>query len=149
LSLYAESSAVLAWLLGEPHSEVVRAALGEAEFVLASEVTLIECERVLIRATAAGSLGEAVASERRARLSQAAAHWAVLGLTAEVSERARRPFPQEPIRTLDAIHLSSALLARSLVPETRLLSLDERIRSSGRELGFEVVPANVEPAAYS
>ncbi len=147
MSLYAESSAVLAWLLGEPHSEVVRAALGEAELVLASELTLIECDRVLIRATAAGPFSEAVASDRRARLSQAAGHWAILGLTAQVSERAHRPFPQEPIRTLDAIHLSSALLARSLVPETRLLSLDERIRSSGRELGFEVVPADAEPTA--
>jgi uncharacterized protein with PIN domain len=149
LSVYAESSAVLAWLLGEADSEVVRAALGEAELVLASELTLIECERVLIRATKAGQLSEAMASDRRARLSQAAEHWAVLGLTAEVSERARRPFPQEPIRTLDAIHLSSALLARSLVPEARLLSLDERIRASGRELGFEVLPADAELAAYS
>ncbi|MGD2216699.1 MAG: type II toxin-antitoxin system VapC family toxin [Gemmatimonadales bacterium] len=149
MSLYAESSAVLAWLLGEAQSEVVRAALGGAELVLASELTLIECERVLIRAKAAGSLVEAVASDRRARLSQAAEHWAVLGLTAEVSDRARRPFPGEPIRTLDAIHLASALLARSLVAETRLLSLDEQIRSSGRELGFEVVPADGELAAYS
>ncbi|MGD2154978.1 MAG: type II toxin-antitoxin system VapC family toxin [Gemmatimonadales bacterium] len=149
MNLYAESSAVLAWLLGEPSSEAVRAALGEAELVLASELTLIECERVLIRATASGSLSEAMAGDRRARLSQAAEHWAILGLTAEVSERARRPFPGEPIRTHDAIHLSSALLARSLVPETRLLSLDERIRSSGSELGFEVVPADGEPAGYS
>lgn len=149
MNVYAESSAVLAWLLGEPDSEVVRRALGEAELVLASEVTLIECDRVLIRATTTGQLSEASAGDRRARLSQAAEHWAILGLTAEVSERARRPFPQESIRTLDAIHLSSVLLARSLVPETRLLSLDERIRSSGRDLGFEVVPADGELAVYS
>jgi uncharacterized protein with PIN domain len=34
LNLYAESSAVLAWLLGEPDSEVVRARLADADEVL-------------------------------------------------------------------------------------------------------------------
>jgi predicted nucleic acid-binding protein len=140
LSLYAESSAVLSWLLGEPGSDVVRMTLSNAELVLASDLTLIECDRVLIRATATGSLSEATAADRRARLRQVSEHWAILSLDSEVSERARRPFPPEPIRTLDAIHLATALLARSLVPGTRLLSLDQRIRSSGKELGFEVVP---------
>lgn len=45
------------------------------------------------------------------------------------------------IRTLDALHLSYALFARSLVAETRLLSRDARIRDSAVELGFEVLPA--------
>lgn len=140
MNLYAESSAVLSWLLGEQGSDAVRDALAEAEVVLASELTLIECHRVLTRAVATGSLSEAEASRRRGILSQASEHWAVLGLDDEVSERACRPFPLEPIRTLDAIHLSSALLARSLVPETHLLSLDQRVRASARELGFEIVP---------
>ena len=63
-----------------------------------------------------------------------------LSLDPEVVDRARRPFPVEPIRALEALHLSSALFARSLVPETALLSLDRRIREVGEELGLEVVP---------
>jgi predicted nucleic acid-binding protein len=141
LKLYAESSAVLSWLLGEPRSETVRAALASAELVIASELTLIECERVLIRATATGVLSEGIAADRRARLRQVSEHWAILNLDAEVSERARRPFPREPIRTLDAVHLAFALRARSLVTETRLLSLDGRVRESARELGFELAPS--------
>ena len=141
MNLYVESSAVLSWLLGEPRSEAVRSNLAEAELIIASELTLIECERVLIRATTTGLLAEAVAADRRARLRQVAGHWAVLQLDEEVSDRARRPFPGEPLRTLDAIHLASALRARSLVPECRLLSLDEKVRSSARELGFQLVPA--------
>ncbi len=121
-------------------SRRVRERLAEAEVVLASELTLIECDRVLIRATVTGRLSEAAAAERRGRLGQTAEHWAVLGLTREISERARRPFPREPIRTLDAIHLASALFARTLVPDTHLLTLDDRIRVCGEELGFRVVP---------
>ncbi len=140
MNLYVESSAVLAWLLGEPEGTDVRERLGQAEIVLASDLTLVECERVLIRAGAIGRIGEADAADRRGRLIQAAEHWAVLRLGEEVVSRARRPFPTEPIRTLDALHLAAALQARSLVPGTLLLSLDDRIRAAARELGFEVVP---------
>jgi predicted nucleic acid-binding protein len=52
----------------------------------------------------------------------------------------RRPFPEEPIRTLDAIHLATALLAKSLVPDLALLSLDERVRRSATQLGLTVLP---------
>ena len=137
--LYAESSAVLAWLLGEEMGEPVRELLAAAEGVITSELTLLECDRVLHRSVAAGH-PEASAAGHRHRLSLATAHWTLLTLGAEVVERARRPFPAEPIRSLDALHLASALVARSAVAELQILSLDDRIRRSARELGFEVLP---------
>jgi predicted nucleic acid-binding protein len=118
--------------------------LGDAELVVASSLTLIECERVLIRAVATNLLREAAAAERRAVLARTADHWVVFDLDAEVIERARRPFPAEPIRTLDAMHLATALLARSLVVDLAILSLDERVRHSAEEMGFRVLP--VDPA---
>jgi len=140
MTVYAESSAVLAWLLGEDAGDAVRGVLGSADVVITSDLTLVECDRVLIRATALGELPEAEAADRRARLAAAAAHWQVLRLSADVVDRARRPFPGEPIRTLDAIHLASALVARSVSAGLDLLSLDRRIRSSGKSLGFRVQP---------
>lgn len=113
--------------------------LGDAELVLSSSLTLIECERVLIRAVAANLIPEVAAAERRAALARSADHWVVLELDAQVAERARRPFPGEPIRTLDAIHLATALLGRSLVPDLGLLSLDERLRRSAAQLGFRLL----------
>jgi len=71
----------------------------------------------------------------------AASHWQILHLAREVADRARQPFPAEPIRTLDAIHLASALTARAAVAGLALLSLDDRVRSAGRKLGFELLPA--------
>lgn len=59
MNLYAESSAVLAWLLGDAGGEPVRKALSAAEIVLASHLTLIECSRILIRAGTTGRLSEA------------------------------------------------------------------------------------------
>lgn len=132
---------MLSWLLGEVSAEPVRRALSDAEIVLASDLTLIECDRALIRAVATGRLSESHAFDRRAHVNRVAAHWVLLGIDSQIVERARRPFPGEPIRTLDALHLSSALMARSALPETALLSLDDRVRASGRDLGFSLLPS--------
>ena len=140
MNLYAESSAVLAWLLDETSAANVRRLLIDAEAVIASDLTLIECDRVLLRAAALGELAEAGAADRRARLADAASHWHVLRIGPEIVERARRPFPGEPIRTLDAIHLASAVLARSAVVGLELLTLDDRIRQAGRRVGFRIRP---------
>lgn len=141
MNLYAESSAVLAWLLDEPTAPAVRRLLGESEFIIASDLTLIECDRVLLRAVALKELSEAEAADRRAHLGSAAAHWQVLRIAGEIVDRARRPFPGDPIRTPDAIHLASLLVARSAVAGLRLLSLDERVRQAAARLGVAVEPA--------
>jgi predicted nucleic acid-binding protein len=131
---------VLTWLLGEPRGEVVREALAGAQLVLSSELTLLECDRALVRAVATERIHEAAAADRHAFLMAAAAHWHILRLDTGMVDRARRPFPAEPIRTLDALHLASALVARTAVPGLALLSLDERLRASAQGLGFTVIP---------
>lgn len=140
MNLYAESSAVLAWLLGESPGKDVVAALGAAGGVVTSDLTEIECQRTLIRATRMRLLREASAADRRAALRAALRTWNRLGIHHEIVDRARGGFPVEPVRSLDAIHLASALVARSEIPGLVMLSLDERIRNNARELGFEVIP---------
>ncbi len=58
MKIYAESSAVLAWLLGEDAAPAVRQILTRAELVIASDLTLIECGRVLIPALTLGEIDE-------------------------------------------------------------------------------------------
>lgn len=140
MNLYAESSAVLAWLLDEAAAPEVRRLLTAAEIIVASDLTLIECDRVLLRANTLGELTEAETADRRAHLVGAASHWQILRIAQEVVERARQPFPGEPIRTLDAIHLASVLTARTALAGLQLLSLDDRVRNAGKRLGLEVLP---------
>ncbi len=45
-----------------------------------------------------------------------------------------------PIRSLDAIHLASALLAADSLPDFALLSLDRHVRATGSRLGLRVLP---------
>jgi hypothetical protein len=140
VNIYAESSAVLAWLLDEAAASRVRQELSSAELILASDLTLIECDRVLVRAAALGELLEGEAGDRRAYLAAAAGHWQVLRLGPEIVARARQPFPGEPIRTLDAIHLAAVLVARGAIAGLELLSLDDRIRNAAIRLGIRVRP---------
>jgi predicted nucleic acid-binding protein len=140
VNLYAESSAVLAWLLDEPSALAVRQLLGASEITVSSDLTLIECDRVLLRAVSLKELTEAEAADRRAHLAVAAAHWQVLRIAQEIIDRARQPFPGEPIRTLDAIHLASLMVGRSAVRGLALLSLDDRVRKAGKGLGVDIVP---------
>ena len=140
MNLYAESSAVLAWVLDENSAAAVRQSLAAAEIIVASDLTLIECDRVILRAAALGELTEAEAADRRAHLTAAASHWQILRVAPEIVERARQPFPGEPIRTLDAIHLASALTARTAIVGLMLLSLDDRVRKAGKRLGLGIVP---------
>ena len=139
-NLYAESSAILAWLLGEAAGEEVRQALQTAQLVLTSDLTLIECDRVLQRGQARGVLSLSLVAQTRATLNTVAEHWTIFTIDHEVVDRARRSFPREPIRAADAIHLATALAARSLVTELALLSLDERIRGNAEELGIDLLP---------
>jgi predicted nucleic acid-binding protein len=138
--LYAESSAVLTWLLGESGADDIAAELRGARGVIASDLTLIECERALIRAWSTGLMPEAARVDQSAELARVAAHWTRLRVDEDVVERARRPFPIEPLRTLDALHLACALVARSVAPNLRLLTRDQRIRENAERLGLATVP---------
>jgi predicted nucleic acid-binding protein len=139
--LYAESSAVLAWLLGEAEGKDVRQYLAGAEEVFTSVLTLVETDRVLIRAQVVEGLKEGEVVDRRRALARASQHWHLLRLHEEILDRARREFPGEPVRTLDALHLASALTARSAVPDVAILSLDSAIRRTSTDLGFAVLPS--------
>ena len=109
------------------------------ESVFSSDLTLIEGDRALHRAGATGRISPDEA--RRALLASRADHWSVHAITPRVVEFACGPFPGEPIRALDAIHLATALVIRDIYPDLRVLSLDQRVRENAVALGFEVVPA--------
>lgn len=141
MTLYAESSAVLAWLLDEEAGAEIRLLLSEAAIIVASDLTIVESERILQRAAALGELREGDVADLRAHLARTASQWHVLRISPEVVARAGQPFPSEPLRTLDAIHLASALVARSIMPGLEVLTLDARVRRAATGLGFRVRPA--------
>ena len=138
--IYAESSAVLAWLLDEPKHRAVVDDLARADRVVTSALTLIECSRGLARARETKRIKPAEELAGLRLLDQAIASWDVMDISDRVSERARGAFPVEPVRTLDAIHLGTALVCAEAVGSLRMLTLDDRVRENAAELGLALLP---------
>jgi len=133
---YVESSALLAGLLEQ--DAAVRAALRAPGQRVTSALTFAEASRALLRARAAARL--TLAEER------AALRWLqtfrrccdVFAVTRAVLARAGRPFPIEPIRTLDAVHLATAELLGEPPQLVTIITRDARVSENARALGYAV-----------
>jgi predicted nucleic acid-binding protein len=107
---------------------------------MVSELTLIECDRALLRLTRQRPDNLADIGVLRSRLMAVAAGWSIEPIAGRVVDRARASFPDDTIRSLDAIHLATAIVVASSIGDLVVLSLDERIRSNAVALGLRVVP---------
>ena len=134
--VYAETSAVLAWLLGEEGSRRPAAILDSAEKVVTSVLTLLEASRGILRAANQGRLTAADASRLKGLLARSAVGWDLMEMTPDIRARAAEAFPVEPIRTLDAVHLATMLDFARLFPEVSVLSFDARIIANLEPLGL-------------
>ena len=83
MNLYAETSAVVSWLLDEERGDRASSQLTAAATVSTSDLTLIECDRTLRRAAAAGRLTADESSRMQAIVDTASAHWTLHGMDAE------------------------------------------------------------------
>ena len=137
---YAESSAVLTWLLGEPGEGDVRQHLTDADRVVASTLTAVECARALARGVTTERVSAKDELAALQLLDTVARSWVTLELTGRVLDRARARFPHEPVRTLDALHLATAMVFHEAHGALTMLSLDQRVRENALSLGLEVVP---------
>ncbi len=60
----------------------------------------------------------------------------MLEITADIRIRAGEAFPVEPVRTLDAIHLATALQFARALPGLSVLTFDRRILANLEPLGL-------------
>lgn len=131
---YIESSALVAALLEHDVAVTKRTVPGTRQ--VTSALTLAEAGRAIIRARATGRL--TTEQERAAvrALRTFERRCFVLDVHAEVLDRVRRPFPAEPIRTLNAIHLATAELLEEPPPFVTIVTRDERVRTNAQALGY-------------
>lgn len=136
MTLYVETSAILAWLFGDPQGKTAKRPIDAADRVASSVVTGLEAERAVVRAEATGLVTPAEAQRLRGLLVRTFRQWSLLGIDAAVLRRAGERFPVEPVRTLDAIHLASAIELLAPCPDLGVLSFGARIRNNLEPLGL-------------
>lgn len=147
--VYAESSAVLAWIFQEPRADAVNEAFERATLVLSSTLTTIECTRGVRRAEAAGRISARQAEDLLTEFRSLAEGWDAMEIGERVVLAASSPFPLEPVRSPDAIHLASAKVASDSLGDVAVLSLDERVRANAEALGLGVLPLSATSASPS
>ena len=131
-----ESSALVAALL--EHDSSALKPLPAGTQLVTSALTFAEAGRAIIRARAAGRLspGEEQAAVRALRTFERRCF--ILDVDRAVLARVRRPFPIEPIRTLDAVHLATAEVLAEPPALVTIVTRDARVRDNARALGYAV-----------
>ena len=133
---YIESSALVAALL--EHDATALKSVRTRGRKVTSALTIAEAARAILRARAAARL---TADEERAAvraLQRFERRCYLVAVTETVLARVRRPFPVEPVRTLDAVHLATAELLGEPPPLITVVTRDVRVRENSEALGYAV-----------
>ncbi len=108
---------------------------------VASALTFTESTRALLRARVTRRITPIEERAALRKLRTLEAYSIVFAMTPDVLTRAGRPFPIEPVRTLDAIHLAT-IESMSDVPQlVTVVTRDARVARNARAFGCAVAPA--------
>jgi predicted nucleic acid-binding protein len=133
---YVESSALVAALL--EHDTAVMTPQPNGTQHVTSALTLAEAGRAIIRARASGRLTRAEEQEAVRALRGFERRCFILDVEQAALDRVRRPFPVEPVRTLDAVHLATMELLGEPPQLVTVVSRDVRVRDNAEALGYAV-----------
>jgi hypothetical protein len=131
-----ESSALVAALL--EHDTAALKPLPAGTQLVTSALTLAEAGRAIIRARATGRLTTAEEQTAVRALRTFERRCFTLDVDRAVLTRVRRPFPIEPLRTFDAVHLATTELLGEAPQVVTIVTRDVRVRDNARALGYTV-----------
>ncbi|MGO9453259.1 MAG: type II toxin-antitoxin system VapC family toxin [Candidatus Binataceae bacterium] len=128
--LYLDTSAVLRAILENGTSPEIEARIAAAPALITSRLSLVESSRALHRLRQLGQVGEAKLADAQREVSAVWARCELWELTPSVCEMARQVAPAKSLRTLDALHLATFVLAREKIAGSELLTVDDRLREA-------------------
>ncbi len=133
---YIESSALAAALL--EGDDAALASLRAPGRQTTSALTFAEVSRAILRARVGGRVTREQERAAVAALRRFERRSYIVGVSTTVLMRVRRPFPIEPVRTLDAVHLATAEALGEPPPLVTIVTRDSRVRDNATALGYGV-----------
>lgn len=133
---YVESSALVAAVLEA--DAAARSAIGAPGRLITSRLTLAETHRAVLRARMTGRLKPDQERHLIRGLDTFSRRCELMAVSEQVLLRAGRPFPVEPVRTLDAIHLASVEALGEPPQLVTVIARDARVAANARALGYDV-----------
>lgn len=135
MNVYVDSSVLLRVVFGAADR---LSSWRHIERPIASGLIRLECLRTIDRARLQHRLSDALVSERRAIVEEFLDAFEIIPIDHAVLARAAEPFPTL-IGSLDAIHLATALLGRTLVADLFFATHDDELGIAARAMGFRVL----------
>jgi predicted nucleic acid-binding protein len=136
--IYLDTSAYAALLFKEPAGETVRELVEDAEIV-SSVLLLAEAWRAVVRLSRQGELDPDEYLHVSQRIVADIDLFALREVTLDLCMSTAIPTVTTP-RTLDLIHLRTALWFHARAPLSAFLSLDAQQNRAARELGLPLPP---------
>ncbi len=132
---YLDTSALLRLVLREPGA---LEELRSCEALVASELIAVECLRTIDRLRLQGALSTEAAASRRETATEWLEAVDLVLLQRPILARASEPFPM-PLGTLDALHLSTALVWQDRMRQSLVMATHDRdLALAARSFGFDV-----------
>ena len=128
--LYLDTSAVLRAILENGTSPEVEAQIAAAPALVTSRLSLVESSRALHRLRQIGNVSEVELADAQREVGAVWARCELWELTPSVCERARQVAPGTSLRTLDALHLATFVLAREKIEGLELVTADDRLQEA-------------------
>jgi len=129
-ALYLDTSAVLRAVLEVGTSPSLETRIRAAEVLLTSRLSVVESSRAILRLRQLGRLSETKLADAERDIESLWARCDLWELTPAVCETARRVAPSKLLRTLDALHLATFVLARQRIVDLELVTADERLQAA-------------------
>jgi predicted nucleic acid-binding protein len=129
-ALYLDTSIVLRSVLESGTAPEIAARIRDARMLGTSRLSLVEACRALIRLRLAGDLPPARLADAEREVAAIWARCNLWELTPAVCEAACHLSLARALRTLDALHLATFVLARRRIRGLELLTVDERLREA-------------------
>jgi len=129
-ALYLDTSVVLRACLESGTSPDIDVRIGQARILVTSRLSLVEASRAFHRVRQQGQLPEAKLADAERDTNAIWARCQLWELTPAVCETARNVAPRAALRSLDALHLATFVLARQRIEGIELLTVDDRLRSA-------------------
>jgi predicted nucleic acid-binding protein len=127
-ALYLDTSVALRAILERGTTPEIEAGIAAAPVLVTSRLSLVESARALLRLRQQGSVVESRLADARRELDALWTRCELWELTPAVCDLASHVAPDRPLRTLDALHLATFLLARRRIEGLELLTADERLQ---------------------
>jgi predicted nucleic acid-binding protein len=128
--LYLDTSAVLRAVLENGTNPEIEDLIAQAPALITSRLSLVESARAVHRIRQLAQTSEKKLADAQREIAAVWARCELWELTASVCEMARQVAPLKRLRTLDALHLATFVLAREKIENLELVTVDERLRDA-------------------